>query len=111
MLLVKTECWVRLRKNKLVRSDSQNISDGSSNTVLAVSVEPSSAVIWSKPDDLDTAAGGEKVIEATDENEKGTGVAICDGSVHLLGEIESEDWELLMDISDGNVIDINALAK
>ncbi len=86
------------------------IVDGSSNTALAVAVEPSSAVIWSKPDDLQ-ADDGEKVIEVTDENEKGTTVGLADGSVRVFEDLDADTWELLMKISDGQVIDIDALAK
>ncbi len=86
------------------------ITDGSSNTALAVVVEPSSAVIWSKPDDL-KADDGEKAIEATDENEDGTTVGLTDGSVHVFEDLDAGTWELLMQISDGEVIDIDALAK
>lgn len=86
------------------------IVDGSSNTALAVAVEPSSAVIWSKPDDL-KADDGEKAIEATDENEDGTMVGLADGSVHVFEDLDAGTWESLMKISDGEVIDINALAK
>lgn len=87
------------------------ITDGSSNTLMAVAVEPSSAVIWSRPVDLDTADGGEKVIEVTDENEDSTVIGFCDGSVRSTGDLDAEDWILLMDIADGEVLDIEALVK
>ena len=87
-----------------------DITDGSSNTALAVAVEASSAVIWSKPDDLN-ADDGEKVVEATDENEDGTTVGLVDGSVRVFEDLDGDTWELLMKISDGQVIDIDALAK
>lgn len=87
------------------------ITDGSSNTLMAVAVEPSSAVIWSKPVDLDTADGGEKVIEATDENEDPTVIGFCDGSVRSVDDLDAEDWMLLMDIADGEALDVEALVK
>ena len=88
-----------------------DIVDGSSNTVLAVAVEPSSSVIWSKPEDLDVGDGGEKVVEATDENEDGTHIGFGDGSVIVVEDVEAERWENLMNISDGQVIDREALVK
>ena len=80
------------------------MNDGSSNTVLAVAVEPSSAVEWSKPEDLYADQDGEKVVEATDENEDGTTIGLCDGSVHVFGEVDAESWEVMMNISDGGMI-------
>lgn len=99
-----------LQKEKAGENGFGKIVDGSSNTALAVVVEPSAAVIWSKPADLE-ADDGEKTVEMTDENEGGTTVGLTDGSVHVFESLDADTWELLMNIGDGQVIDIDALAK
>jgi hypothetical protein len=60
-----------------------DISDGTSNTILTVEVNDDAAVIWTKPDDLDIAAGDvlKKILGHYDG---GFIIGIADGSVRFI---------------------------
>jgi hypothetical protein len=88
-----------------------NVVDGSSNTLLVVGVEPTSSVTWTRPVDFNTADGGEKVIEDTDENNSGTPIGFCDGSTFIVDDLNADQWEAIMNINGGEPIDREALLK
>jgi hypothetical protein len=88
-----------------------NVVDGSSNTLLVVGVEPTSSVTWTRPVDFNTADGGEKVIEDTDENNSGTPIGFCDGSTFIVDDLNADQWEAMMNINGGEPIDREALLK
>ncbi|WP_254508759.1 DUF1559 family PulG-like putative transporter [Anatilimnocola floriformis] len=82
-----------------------SIVDGTSNTIMTVTLPAESAVIWTKPDDWnfdpkDPAAGlldGKRTKFLT---------AFCDGSVRTLpATIDRKDLRRLVQMNDGEVID------
>jgi hypothetical protein len=79
------------------------VTDGTSNTALAITVDDAAAVIWTKPDDyvfdVDDPFRG---VPKTDFN-----VLRCDGSVTRISQkIGAEMWRRLLDKSDGQVVEI-----
>ena len=85
----------------------QQVTDGTSNTILIVETDPEHAVVWTKPDDLPYDAGQPVKGFGFDEN----GVVpmlFCDGSVRMLKEsLEAETWQRLMLRNDGNPVPAN----
>ena len=80
------------------------MTDGSSNTMILVSVAPDEAVIWTKPDDwevdLDNSLKGLK----GDQREQ-VSVALADGSAHRISvTINPKILRLLITKSDGEVV-------
>ncbi len=61
----------------------QDITDGTSNTILVVDASDSAAIIWTKPDDWDIRAEF-KVQSLFGHHPKGTNFAFADGSVRFL---------------------------
>jgi hypothetical protein len=85
----------------------RDITDGTSNTILAVEVDDEHAVIWTKPDDL-----------KFDEKKPHTGLvglrtggflaAFCDGAVHFIpATITAETLVKLVLRNDGQPVDFN----
>lgn len=63
----------------------RDILDGTSNTILVVEATPKSAVIWTKPDDLDVDLKKPKQGIFSDKA-KGTNCLFADGSVRFLAK-------------------------
>ncbi len=80
------------------------ITDGTSNTIMLVEANDQHAVIWTKPEDLpydpkDPGKGLWGLYEG------GTNVAICDGSVRFISEkIDPETLRRLFDVADGKPV-------
>jgi prepilin-type processing-associated H-X9-DG protein len=81
------------------------ITDGTSNTIMAVEVSDAKAVPWTKPDDFpyddkNPAAGLGGLFAG------GFNAAFCDGSVHFISSaIDAETLRRLFNRHDGQVID------
>ncbi len=85
----------------------QQVTDGTSNTILIVETEPEHAVVWTKPDDLPYDAGQPMRGFGFDENGM-VPTLFCDGSVRMLKEsLEAEMWRRLMLRNDGNPVPAN----
>ena len=85
------------------------INDGTSNAVLVVECGEAAAEIWTKPADLST--NGEQAVEATKDVPGGvTNVVMCDGSVHRVKQIPAEVWSRLLNMRDGQRVDIDDYA-
>jgi hypothetical protein len=87
----------------------RDITDGTSNTLMAVEVDDSKAVIWTKPDDLDFNAqnphSGLGGLWQT-----GFVAALCDGSVRFIpAGVDAATLKNLVSRADGNVIDWSAV--
>ena len=81
-----------------------NITDGLSNTLLALKVPDESAVVWSKPDDFDISAAD--LMEVLKASQKPVQIAIADGSVRMVEPAALEEiLEALLTCSGGEVID------
>jgi prepilin-type processing-associated H-X9-DG protein len=63
----------------------QEITDGTSNTILVVDASDTAAVIWTKPDDWEIT-GEFKIQSLFGHHTKGTNFGFADGSVHFLLE-------------------------
>ncbi len=63
----------------------QEITDGTSNTILVVDASDTAAVIWTKPDDWEITAEF-KVQSLFGHHPKGTSFAFADGAVRFLME-------------------------
>jgi uncharacterized protein DUF1559 len=80
------------------------ITDGTSNTIMAVEVHPQSAVVWTKPDDL--------VVDKNDllkglrgQPSDGFNTLICDGSVRFIkNSLDSKILLHLLQMNDGNPV-------
>jgi hypothetical protein len=62
-----------------------DITDGTSNTIMIVESSDDAAVIWTKPDDLDTA-GAEVLKKLLGHYETGFIAGFADGSVRFVGK-------------------------
>jgi hypothetical protein len=82
----------------------QQITDGTSNTLMVLEANPKSAVVWTKPDDL--------VIEQSDpmrdlrgQPSDGFSALFCDGSVRFLRtSIDPKTFLHLLQMNDGQPI-------
>lgn len=82
----------------------QNITDGTSNTIMVVEADPAEAVVWTRPDDLQfdpqqpmAGLGG---LQKT-----GFNTLFCDGSVHFIAStIDPEVLRCLFNPRDGKPI-------
>jgi hypothetical protein len=80
------------------------ITDGTSNTILAVDVAPENAVVWTKPDDwsFNPEKPGAGLL---DGKRKGFLASFCDGSVrNISADIDLSDLRRLVQMNDGEVL-------
>ncbi|MCU0960837.1 MAG: DUF1559 domain-containing protein [Pirellulaceae bacterium] len=87
----------------------QEVADGTSNTLLMVTVVPERAVLWTKPDDLEVkeAAPLDGLVSAA---RKTFVAAFCDGSVHVLSDaMDPKTMWLLLQADDRTPIDMEAV--
>jgi hypothetical protein len=91
-----------LRKGPHIR----NITDGTTNTILAVYAAPEKAVPWTKPQDL--VFDPEKPLESIGEiPETGLLVLMWDASLHTLPkDVAADLFRNLVEHQDGNVVDL-----
>ncbi len=82
------------------------IIDGSSNTVLMIEVNASSAVPWTKPEDLPADAG--EIVKKTKGIRVGNSfvVAMCDGSLRTLDSDSADLLKSMLTKSGGEVVEI-----
>ena len=83
----------------------REVTDGTSNTILAVEVPPENAVIWTRPDDWQVNLSQPWQGLLRDDRNWFT-AAFCDGSVQILDEEHFSDEKLraLLTIAGGEVI-------
>jgi hypothetical protein len=87
----------------------QDIRDGSSNTIMVVSVAPDRAVIWTKPEDLEVTEAAPLTGLIT-EARKHFDATFCDGSVRVLtSAIDPKILWLLFQAHDGQPIHDDAI--
>lgn len=80
-----------------------SITDGTSNTIMLVECEPDSAVIWTKPDDIEFDP--DNPFNGLGQN--GFRAIFADGSLHKLPRsLTAETLRLLILRNDGNVVEI-----
>lgn len=80
-----------------------DIFDGLSNTVVAVEL-PNHSVPWTEPNDL-TVAEALQHIHAS-PNPKMVSLLMLDGAVIRFNHLSDTDFEKLVDINDGSVVDL-----
>ncbi|HUY88637.1 MAG TPA: DUF1559 domain-containing protein [Pirellulales bacterium] len=85
----------------------QQVTDGTSNTILVVESDAEHAVVWTKPDDLPYDA--EQPVKGFGFDENGmVPTLFCDGSVRMLKKsLEAETWRRLLLRNDGNPVSSN----
>ncbi len=92
------------RARKGVGTPLEDITDGTSNTVVLLEVAPKDAVIWTKPDDLKIAPKDVPGSLSTPYRDKIL-AGFADGSVRMLRlGLDGETWLALFRKSDGKVI-------
>jgi hypothetical protein len=85
----------------------KEITDGTSNTIMAVEVDDQHAVIWTKPEGL--PYNEENPLEGIGgQFPGGFNAASCDGAVHFIEQtIDTQKFRLLLLRADGNPVDWN----
>lgn len=87
----------------------QDISDGTSNTLLAVETDNAHAVVWTKPDDWSIDAEG-PTAELGSPYSNHILVLVCDGAVLALKwPFEGDALNRLVTYDGGEVVDISSL--
>ena len=82
----------------------QNVTDGTSNTIMLVEVNADAAVPWTKPDDFDVSA--KSLLEFLLKSPKGGYFGFCDGSViPISDELTEEELEAMLSCGGGEVIE------
>lgn len=84
----------------------KEVSDGTSNTILLLDVDPDRAVIWTKPDDLEVDF--DNVFNGLKGNHDGVfATAFCDGSVRWFSRTvtKPDTLRLLLMRNDGKAIE------
>src|SRR5262249_21380107 len=77
------------------------ITDGTSNTILAVEASDDKAVIWTKPDDLEFDTK-DPIAGLVGLRDGGFLAAFCDGHVELIPQgLDAEGLDILFDRDDG----------
>jgi hypothetical protein len=80
------------------------ITDGTSNTIMAVEVHPSAAVIWTKPDDL-VIDEPEPLKALRNQPNNGFSAVFCDGSVRFISNnVDLKTFRHLLQMNDGNPV-------
>jgi len=83
----------------------RDITDGTSNTVMVVEANASSAVTWTKPDDFEIDAMA-PMAGLLGLRKGGFQAAFCDGSVQMLPEtLDKESQRRLFQRNDGEVVE------
>ena len=100
---------VAFRKNNVNvafarKTSFQNITDGTSNTIMVVEADPAEAMVWTRPDDLpfdpQQPMAGLGGLQKT-----GFNTLFCDGSVHFIAStIDPEVLRCLFNPRDGKPI-------
>ncbi len=82
----------------------QDITDGTSNTILIVDADADQAVIWTKPDDLNVDAGdAKKILFGT--RTRPISCAFADGSAQVLGpQVDSAQLRAMLTRNGGEPI-------
>lgn len=87
--------------------DFANITDGSSNTIWAVEVNPELAVPWTQP--ADWTPNERNPMEGLGGVNAGGFIAtMVDGSVHFVSNnIDPESWQAMLTINGGEVANLD----
>ena len=84
----------------------RDVTDGTSNTILAILAAPETAEVWTKPGGLDVDPFD--AADAIGLTDNATPVLFADGSVHqLTADIDSETLGKLIQHQDGQVVRFN----
>jgi prepilin-type processing-associated H-X9-DG protein len=82
----------------------KEVTDGTSNTILAVEALPEQAVVWTKPDDLKIDPKG-PIKGLLDDRSTGFNALFADGSVHFLSaKIDAKVLYALFTRNGGEVV-------
>lgn len=83
------------------------ITDGSSNTLLAICVADKHAAVWTKPDDWQVDFA-DVTAELKQDGRKYVEAALADGSVHrIFIDAAVEKWEPLLKYADGGIVTVD----
>lgn len=83
----------------------QDITDGTSNTILTIDAGNAAATFWTKPDDWDVTVGVLEPAKIFDHHPDGTDVGLADGSVRFLkNTITLKTLQALITRNGGEVV-------
>ncbi len=86
-------------------TEFRSITDGTSNTILAIEVNDETSVIWTKPDDF-TYNVEKPLLGLGSAHPGGFQVVLADGSVHFISAaVDSELFLRMLMMADGQRVD------
>ena len=83
----------------------QDVTDGISNTIMLITVQPEAAVVWTKPEDIEIDPENPKEVLFS-KSQTQVPVTFCDSYSHVLSEkVDSDNLRRLLQFADGEIVE------
>ena len=83
----------------------QDVTDGTSNTIMLITVQPDAAVVWTKPEDIEIDPENPKEFLFS-KSQTQVPVTFCDSSSHVLSEkVDGDNLRRLLQFADGEIVE------